>query len=442
DEADAARSLGLRGFGVQNEPVRRYPLGAALAQVLGFVSPDGKGITGIELQYDSHLCSYNGRITSIGDVGRNAIWRLERGTVPVTDGGHVMLTIDNVIQQLVEEQLEKRVRELKAESGVAVVMSPKTGDILAMACCPTFDPADYGSISQDWWRNRTVTDPVEPGSTFKPVVAGWALAKGFISRTETIFCHNGVYATSGRVLKDVKPHGNLDFAGILVHSSNIGMGIIGQRMGNSVLYEAVRRFGFGQPTGLGFPGESGGIVRALPDWAKLSSTSIPMGYEIGVTPLQLTTAYCAIVNGGILLKPRLVRALLAPEGTPCELSTGPQQIRQVLPEQTARYLAETVLPAVVTRDNSKGTESDYPMLGKTGTAKLLRKDGKRYADRAYLCSFVGAAPVDDPRVVVLVMVRRPDPDLGRFGRIVSMPVVRKIIDLTLSYLDTQSQPEA
>ena len=434
-EAEGIRALRLPGIGTLDESVRRFPLGSALAQVLGFVGTDGTGLAGIELQYDEHLRGRDGQIRSVRDVRRRAIWRLEDGTVGVIDGGHLMLTIDGVIQRIVEEQLAERVAEFQAESGVALVMSPKTGDVLALACHPTFDPGNYTSFPQEVWRNRVVVDPVEPGSTFKPIIASGALAAGFVSPNQTIFCHNGVYTIPGRVLRDTKPHGNLKFEGIIVKSSNIGMAIIGQRTGNPALYEIVRQFGFGVPTGIDFPGEAGGIVRALREWNSFTTTSIPMGYEIGVTPLQLATAYCAIVNRGVLLKPRLVRSLLAADGTPRAVFEGPEPVRRVLPETVARYLTETVLPGVIHAGWRKPAPSDYPMLGKTGTTKLTHPGRKGYAAGAYLSSFVGAAPVDDPQIVVLVMIRRPDTGKGYYGRTVSMPVVRRIIDLTLAYLE-------
>ncbi|MFH0983116.1 MAG: penicillin-binding protein 2 [Planctomycetota bacterium] len=439
-EAEAVRALRLPGFGTVDESVRRYPLGSVLAHVLGFVGTEGTGLAGLELQYDSRLRGCDGRMSSIRDVRRRAVWRLEDGTVGVTDGGHLALTIDTVIQGIVEEQLAERVKAFGAESGVALVMSPKTGDILAMACYPTFEPADYAAVPPEVWRNRVVADPIEPGSTFKPIIAGGALAAGRVTLTETIFCHNGAYETHGRVVRDTHPHGNLTLEGIIAKSSNIGMALIGQRMGNSALHEIMRQFGFGVPTGIGFPGESAGMVLPMREWTALSTTSIPMGYEVGVTPLQLVTAYGAIVNGGILLKPRLVRGVLAADGAPLETFDAPQPLRRVLPEKVARFLTETALVAVVETGGEKSEASDYPMLGKTGTAKLTRKGQRGYSSGAYLSSFVGAAPVDDPQILVLVSIRRPDPHKGYYGRTVSMPVARRIIDLTLAYLEVPPRP--
>jgi cell division protein FtsI (penicillin-binding protein 3) len=434
-EADAVAQLGLPGVGLVDESIRRYPLGASLAHVLGFVGSDGAGLAGVELQFNDHLRGHDGRISSIRDVRRRAIWRREEGSVEVVDGGHLMLTIDSAIQSAVEEQLAARVKEYAAESGVAVVMRAQTGEILALASYPTFEPANYSAYPPDAWRNRTVVDPIEPGSTFKPIVAGGALAAGKVSTTESIFCHNGVYATTGRVIRDTHPHGTLNLEGIIAKSSNVGMAIIGQRTGNALLYEIVRQFGFGVPCGLELPGESGGRVRPLKQWSALTTTSVPMGYEVGVTPVQLATAYCALVNGGVLLKPRIVRAVLGPDGTPREVFDQPEALRRVLPERVARFLAEKALVAVVEGGDDKPEPSPYPMLGKTGTAKLTRPGHRGYITGAYLSLFVGAAPVGDPQLVVMVAIRKPDPRRGYYGRTVAMPAARRIFDAALAYLE-------
>ncbi|MCP4591013.1 MAG: penicillin-binding protein 2 [bacterium] len=438
DQERDVDGLALPGVGMVRESARRYPLGNSLAQVLGFVGAEGTGLAGVELHYDDHLRGRDGRLSSIRDVRRRAIWRRGGDTVAAVDGGHLMLAIDTVIQGIVEDELARSVAAFEAESGVAVVMSPGTGDVVAMACHPTFNPATYTDSSPECWRNRVVVDPVEPGSTIKAMIAGGALDAGVVTLTETIFCHQGEYTVGGRVLHDTKPHGNLTFEEIVAHSSNIGMAILGQRLGNPALHEIVGRFGFGCRTGIDFPGEGGGVVLPLRRWTKYSTTSIPMGYEIGVTPLQLATAYCAVVNGGVLLKPRLVRALLAADGTPVEVFEGPEPVRRVLPAEIARYLTERALVGVVRRDGNEA--SAYPMLGKTGTAKLTHPDRRGYAEGAYLSSFLGAAPVSDPQLVVLVMVRRPDPRIGYYGRAVALPVVRRILDSALTYLEVPCNP--
>lgn len=436
-QADAIRRADLPGIRLQPEMRRTYPLGARMAHVLGVTGIDGQGLEGLEKAYDQHLSGQDGRYNTLYDARRRAITGRETGTVEPQDGGHVVLTIDAVIQEFTEEQLARRIEEHEAQSGVAVVMDPDTGEILAMACWPTFNPCDPAASSPEDRRNRTVTDPMEPGSTLKPFVASGALEHRVVTLTETIDCGDGTHSIGGRVLMDTHPCGPLTLEGIVVHSSNIGMGIIGSRMGNARLHEVVRRFGFGEMTGVGFPGESAGQVAPLSEWTSYSATSVPMGYEISVTPLQLVTAYCAIVNGGILLRPRLVKALLSADGQVVESFDTPIAVRRVLSTEIACHMTRKVLTEVVRRGHQPGSNLDlyeYPLLGKTGTAKLPYADRPGYEPGAYLSSFVGAAPACHPRAVALVAIHRPNPNRGYYGRTVAAPAVKEILFSTLSYL--------
>jgi cell division protein FtsI (penicillin-binding protein 3) len=279
-----------------------------------------------------------------------------------------------------------------------------------------------------------VTDMVEPGSTFKPFVASGALAQGVVTAQETIFCHNGLYVIGRRRLHDVSPHGNMTFKEIIARSTNIGMAIVGGRMGNEGLYDIVDRFGFGDKTGIDLPGESPGALLPLSRWTTYSTSSVPMGHEIAVTPLQLITAFCAIINDGVLLRPRVVRALLTAEGEVLEEFTGPDPVRRVLPTHIARYMTGEVLVAVVNEGSGRRARlPDCQVLGKTGTAQVPREDRRGYEPETYLSSFVGAAPAENPRTAALVMVKKPDPRLGYYGSVVSAPAVREILAGTLAY---------
>ena len=445
-EAEAIRRAKIPGIGLINEPVRHYPEGTTMGHVLGFGGTDGQGLEGIELARDDHLRGTDGQVWRVRDVRRRSMRVSDddtrRGTAPI-DGGHVVLTLDSVIQGFVEEQLADRVGQFEAESGVGVVMDPRTGDVLAMACYPPFAPAEYARCDPQLWRNAVVTDMVEPGSTFKPFVASGALVGEAVSRTETIFCHNGLHVIGRRRLHDASPHGRMTFAEIVARSSNIGMAIIGQRMGNAAIHEIVRRFGFGEPTGIDFPGESPGSVLPLSKWTSYSTTSVPMGQEIAVTPLQLVTAFCAILNDGVLLRPRVVRALLSAEGEVVEEFVGPGPVRRVLPIETARYLSKEVLAAVVNDGSGRRAAlPDYQVVGKTGTAQVPYEDRRGYEPEAYVASFMGAAPADDPRVAVLVMIRKPNPRLGYYGGVVSAPAVREILAETLAYLQVPPQAKS
>ena len=432
--AEAVREMQSPAVGLLDGAVRAYPLGESMAHVLGTVGRDGRGLEGIELAYDHHLSGIDGRRSTIRDAARRALWRSARGEVPPADGGHLVLTIDSEIQRLAETELAGTVAEFEAASGVAIVMCPKDGRILAMACRPAFDPSRLSDSATADRRNRAVTDPVEPGSAFKPIIAGGALDGGFVSKTELIDCRMGSHFFGERLVTDTSPCGMMDLEGILTKSSNIGMGQIAGRMGNKALHDTIRRFGFGEPTGIDYPGESNGIVHPLDRWTDYSTVSVSFGYEVAVTPLQLISAFGALVNDGILLRPRLVQALLGPDGHVAESFDRPMVIRRAVSSEVARYMSNEVLVSVVENGGGKRAQTGaYRVLGKTGTAKLLATDRRAYEDGAYLATFVGASPVLDPQLVTLVMIRRPNPGIGYYGSQVAAPAVGRILEGTLSY---------
>jgi cell division protein FtsI (penicillin-binding protein 3) len=440
--ADAVRAMRNPAVGLTDRVVRTCPLGSSMAHVLGFVGRDGHGLEGIERAHDEHLAGRDGRRASVRDARRRAMWKSHGGYTPPIDGGSVVLTIDAEIQRVTEEALARRVRAFEAESGVAVVMSPKSGHILAMACVPTFDPNQVGSAPPEVRRNRAVTDPTEPGSTFKPFIACGALEGGFVTKTEQIDCQMGEYRIGRRNVVDTRPYGLMDIKGIITRSSNIGMAIIGQRVGNEVLRETICRFGFGELTGIGYPGESPGLVYPLGQWTSYSTVSVSFGYEVAVTPLQLATAFCAIVNDGILLRPRLVRHLLSPTGEVQASYDSPEIIRRAVSSAVARYMSQELLVSVVENGSGrKARAGPYRVLGKTGTAKLPYTDRSGYEPNAYLSTFVGAAPAADPEAVVVVMVRRPKASLGYYGSTVSAPAVGEILLATLAYLEVPAEDQ-
>lgn len=433
-QADAIRSMRIYGVGLKSEFERYWPMDDAAAHVLGFVGSDGHGLGGMELRYDDHLSGKPGYRTTLRDASRRAIGGEASRIVAPQDGGHLVLTIDSVIQHIVEKRLAEQVEHYAAECGIAIVMDPKTGEILAMACVPTFDPNRYQDFSVDARRNRAVTDPFEPGSVFKPVIAAAALEKGYVGPREMIDCHNGLHSFGGRLLHDTSPHGEMNLKDIIAYSSNIGMGIIGTRMGDEALYAAVKQFGFGSKTQIGIAGESSGIVYDTKRWSSLSKTSVPMGQELAVTPIQLATAFSSFFNGGILLRPRLVRSQLRADFTTEESFVAPEIIRRVVPEDIAHYMSAQVLPAVVARHRPELDVAEYPTAGKTGTAQVALPGKGKYEQNAYLSSFAAAAPYDNAQVVVLVMILKPKYALGHLGYEVAGPAVRDIIRSTLQYL--------
>ena len=441
-EADAIRQAAIPGIGLIDEPRRNYPLGRRMAQVLGFVGDDNSGLEGLELACDRFLRGRDGRSWTVRDARRRPIRPHDapkRRAEQARDGGHVVLTLDAVIQGAVEERLAEQVRAFQAAGGFGVVMDPKTGDVLAMACYPAFDPNEYARYPRDTWRNRVVSDMLEPGSTFKPFVASGALAAGVVSRHETIYCHDGLYVIGRRRLHDVSPHGHMTVADIVARSSNIGMAIIGERLGNQAMHAVVRRFGFGRPTGIDLPGEASGGVLPLARWTSYSTSSVPMGHEIAVTPLQLINAFCAIINDGVVLRPRVIRAFLSPDGRVMEEYRGPDPVRRALPSAVARYLSREVLVGVVAAGSGRRAAlPGYQVLGKTGTAQVPYADRRGYEPDAYIGSFLGAAPAEDPRLAVLIMIKKPNPRLGYYGSLVAAPVVGEILAEALAYLQVPS----
>ena len=431
--AESVRRWGHRAVGLEERDTRSYPLGESMAHVLGWVGQDRTGLEGIELEYDRHLRGTDGRRETIRDARRRPLRRSHLEAVAPVDGGHIVLTIDAEIQRMTEKALAEHVDRVAAESGVAVVVAPHSGDVLAMACWPTFDANYAADSAASLRRNRAVTDPTEPGSTFKPFLACGALEGGFVDRTEKINCHMGRHYFGRRLVTDTSPHGMMALKDIITYSSNIGMATIAERMGNEVLHDTIRRFGFGATTGLGYPGEAVGLVYPLSRWTSYSAASVAMGYEIALTPLQLANALAAIVNDGVLLRPRIVKRILGPDGTVIQAFDAPEIVRRVVPTRIARYVSRELLVSVVENGSGRRAQIErYGVLGKTGTAKLPFRDRRGYEPGAYLATFMGAAPSTRPEVVAVVMIRRPDPRLGYYGSVVSAPAVRDILAGTVA----------
>ena len=430
----------IAGVGIVYEPFRRYPMHTVAAHLVGCVDIDSKGIEGIESRYDTVLTGTPGFMTMYCDAGRRPMWPAEGGFHPPRDGMTVRLTIDAAIQEVLDAQVAEAVAHYKAESGVGIVMNPKTGDMLAMTSVPTFDPNDPGASLLEARRPRFLTDPAEPGSTFKPLVAAAALAEKVVRPGEIINCHGGTLDLGARKLHDAHAYGDLTFEQIVIRSSNIGMALIGMRLGNERIYRylsAPAGYGFGSRTGIELDGEDPGLLLPFRKWTSFSTASLPMGQEIAVTPLQLANAFSTIVNGGKCLRPRVVRAIVDPRGEVVQEFTGPQVLRQVLPPDVAEFMTKTVLVGVVSDDHGTGRRAalpQYQVLGKTGTAQIARKNGGGYLPDAYTASFVGAAPASDPALVVLVMIRHPQRSIGHFGGTVSAPVVREVLGRSLAYL--------
>lgn len=454
----------LRAFDVQYEPVRVYPQGRLASHILGFVgfdlrSPEGetafedlRGRAGVEGEYDDLLTGRPGRQTVIVDVGRRAVRAPADAFEPALDGATLVLTIDAYIQQVAQKVLGEAAAKYGAEWAAAVVLDPQSGEVLAMATVPDFDPAaavpaDFASLKPpqqeeiaESWRNRAVADSFEPGSVFKPFIASQALDENVV-RIDEVFAINGPVRDFGRrTIRDTHPYGSLALHEIISKSSNIGMGMVGARCGMERLYRYVRAMGFGDITGVGLPGEHTGLVQDFSRWnASFSPQSIPIGQEIAITPIQIVTAFSVFCNGGVLMRPRIVRGLIGPDGETLADNSRPIAIRRVISEQTATMFRKDALVEVVTDGTGKTAKLDeYQVFGKTGTAQIAKPGGHGYLPGKYVGSFIGGAPSDHPRVVVLVSIYKPSKE-GYYGGTVAAPAVKEIIADTLAYM--QVPPE-
>lgn len=431
------------GVGVESDWRRHYPAGTLTADVVGFTSIDNRGLGGIELQYDRHLAGSAGQNIFLADAGRRPI-RLKQQT-SAKDGGGIILTIDTTIQQFAHQELLEQYRSYEAESAVAIVAEPKTGAILAMVSLPSFDPNNISSADPDTFRNRALTDQFEPGSILKPIVTAIAIDAGVINQTEKIFCENGNYRGKGfgRIGEfNYHKYGNLSAREILIKSSNIGMAKIGQRLGRQRLYKGLTLFGFGRKSGLDLPGEAQGLLRTTDKWTGYSVTRIPFGQEISATAIQIIRAFCILANGGRSVRPFLVKAIVDNEGSILELKQPPPSVGFVISPQVAKWVVTDPMVGVVNEKQNGGTGwraklEKWQVFGKTGTADIAKPNERGYSDDATIASFIAGAPAEDPAVLVLVSIRKPNRKLGKghTGGAVASPVAAKILEKTLSYLE-------
>ena len=425
----------LRGIFTEQDAVRIYPNGEVLGHVLGFLNHEGKAVQGIELSMNSQLSGKDGyRFIERDRTGREIV--LYRGIEEDPEHGkNVRLTIDMGLQSIVEEELDAAYKDLKPETANAVLVDPKTGAILAMACRPCFNPNEPGKAQPEQMKNRAIIDMVEPGSTFKIVVASGALNEGKVDEKTTIFCENGRFAYGGRILKDHHGYGNIDVHEILVKSSNIGSAKMALMMGGDKFYEYVRRFGFGERLGIELPGEIPGLVHPPARWDKLTITRMPMGHAVAVTPLQITMGMSVIANGGHLMAPRIVQSVEKENGE-IAMKKEPIVMRKVVPEKTAHFVAEALIGVTQPGGTAAFARvNGFQVAGKTGTAQKVSPHGG-YAAGKYVVSFVGFMPAEDPKFVLLVMV--DDAKIAsnlNYGGLVAAPIFSRIAERAARHLD-------
>lgn len=427
-EQEAVARLGLPGIGAERSARRVYPHGVLAGALLGFTGIDGNGLEGVERQFEAELQGEAAAVVVERDAhGRRmlteGIWR------PVArHGARVELTIDAALQHAAEIELERTVAEFRAAGGGVVALDPHTGEVLAMAQVAPFNPNRLDRNRPELWRNRAVTDAFEPGSTIKPFVAAAAIEANLARPDERLYGENGRYAVGRRAIRDHERYGWLTLTEAVQHSSNICLAKIGERLGRERLGTALRGFGFGAVTGIDLPGEAPGLFRPIEDWGRIHVVTNSFGQGMAVTLLQLARAFGALANGGRLMRPYVLKRVVALDGS-VRRAGRPQVVGQPIGPETARVVSEMLELVVEGGTGTKARIEGIRVAGKTGTAQKVEPGTGRYSDRDRISSFVGYAPADAPRILIAVMVDTPR--TSTYGGTVAAPLFRRIAEQAL-----------
>ncbi|HEX8099276.1 MAG TPA: penicillin-binding protein 2 [Actinomycetota bacterium] len=427
--AAALQRRGLPGIGFLDESRRRYPAGPLASHALGFVGIDGNGLAGLELQYQRLLGGRSGQRVVEADPRGRLIPQASAVGVPTIPGRDLYLTIDREIQYRAQAALESAVLENKAKGGTVIVMNPSTGEILAMATYPWFDPNHFSEANPEYVRNRAVTDVYEPGSVNKVVTAAAALEEGVVTLKQRLWVPP-FYRLYDKTFHDAHwhPTEEMTLGDIITYSSNIGAIEVARLLGQDRLATYLHKFGLGAKTGVGFPGESNGILPPVDEWSGTDMGTIPIGQGVAVTPLQMLSVYSTLANGGLWVQPKLVRATRDPEGEISEMRAG--RTHRVISEHTAAVVTRMLAYAV---DVGTGTEGQIPwywVAGKTGTARKPRIGGLGYTNQ-YVASFIGFVPASRPALAVAAVLDEPK---TVFGGVAAAPLFRQVARFALARL--------
>ena len=427
----AVKALKLPGVYFLDEHRRSYPRAMLAANVVGYAGVDGEGLAGIEHSFDAQVRGRAGRVTLLRDARRGMYLVGGEGPNRPIDGNDVVLTIDSVVQFIAERALGRAVEQYHAAGGVAIVMDPRDGRILAMASNPSFDPNSYRDFSPDERRNRAVQDQYEPGSTFKIVTASAGLEEGVVTPSQILDCGDGFIQIGNTQIHEHghNRYGLITFEDVMVHSSNVGAIRVGLALGQERFYRYIRRFGFGERSGVALPGEAQGRVRRTEQWSQLSNASMSIGQEIGTTPLQVLSAIATVANGGLRVQPRIVEKVIDAKGN--AIYTPPQAAPvRVISEKTAAVLNEILKTVVARGTGVQAALAEHVVAGKTGTAQKAGRGG--YTDKV-VASFGGYVPADRPQLAILVVV--DEPKGSEYGGTVAAPAFKEIAESTLRYLN-------
>jgi cell division protein FtsI (penicillin-binding protein 3) len=438
EQAVSVENADIEGIFLVKEPKRFYPNGELAAHLVGFVGMDARGLEGLESKYDESLKGKPEKLAWARDAkGKKLFLRVEKSETKKDENVNLVLTIDNRIQYLVETHLKEAVLSKGAKGGLAIVMDPKTGEILAMANEMGFNPNNVDGLTSEKWRNRAITDFFDPGSTFKPFLVAGALEEKIIKESDKFFCENGNYKVANRVIHEAnkKRHGVLSVPDILKYSSNIGAAKIAQKMGKEKFYDYIESFGFGVKTGIDLPGESAGLVRPVKNWVPVDTAMIGFGQGVSVTAIQLITAVSAIANNGVLMKPYIVRGFADKDNRLIKLYT-PTVVRKVISPDVAKRLTN-MLTEVVGAVDGTGKNArivNVAVAGKTGTSQKFDLTHGVYSSEKVRTSFMGFFPADNPQVAILVILDEPQKD--KWGGVAAAPVFKNIGEQILNCFKT------
>ncbi len=425
-KASGEKTILLKNFRMSavfshEDPTRVYYYKNLASHILGYVNSDYTGVNGIANTFNDVLSGDDGTMIIERDAIGDMITVEEAQTKPAVPGTNLYLTIDKSYQSILEDELSKGVKEFQAASGVGIIMDPKTGEILALANSEDYDPNNYWDYTDEQRRDRAITDTYEPGSTFKTFTMASLIDQNLCNENEKIFVENGRYKVKSVYISDTHEHSYLTVKGILEQSSNIGISKLVQRLGDESYYKYIRGFGFGNYTSVSLPGEVKGTLKKPDEWGSLTKTFMSFGYEIAVTPIQLITAYCAIINGGILFEPQILLREVSQDGK-CINNNSPKQVRRIISESTSLRM-KNMLVGVVENGTGKNAKIDGVSIGgKTGTSQRLI-DGN-YSKLNYNSSFIGFFPAENPKIVCLILLNSPK--VGRYGGLAAAPIFKNV----------------
>ena len=429
-EVEEIKKLNLEGLDFLKESKRFYPQKYLASNLMGFVGIDNQGLEGLELFFDQELKGLPGLVLLERDASGDEIPLSIKELNTHRDGNSIVLTIDEVIQYITEEALDKAFQKYKAKAGVAIVVEPKTGEVLAIAVRPSYDPNYFNKYALDLWRNLAITNTYEPGSTFKIVTIATALEEGVVKLDDQFYC-KGWTNYNGHIFHDIHQHGSQNLTDIVKNSCNVGVIQVGTRLEQKVFEKSIRRFGFGALTEINLPGEVNGLIRSSKDWSKISLASISIGQEISITPIQLIMALSAIANRGTLMKPLIVKEILDSNQNSVKVFK-PKPVRQVVSVETALTMTKILEQVVIDGTGMEAKLDEYQVAGKTGTGQIFDFATGKYSNSAYTSLFVGYVPAENPKISILILLDQPKGSY--YGGTVAAPVFKEIASKVLPYL--------